>query len=53
MGFDLSLVEGDNIVIHLPKDSAKQKWELAKKIVDMYFENPGCFEAKETKVKDQ
>jgi len=38
MGFKLEFTEQEDIIIQLPKADAKKKWELAKKIIDMYFE---------------
>jgi hypothetical protein len=40
MGFELSFMSDGEIKIQLPKENSKEKWELAKKIVDMYFKEP-------------
>jgi hypothetical protein len=46
MGFKLEFSEGDNIIVQLPKEDMKKNWELTKKIVDMYFEEPKIMEGK-------
>jgi len=37
MGFELVFMADGEIKVQLPKENSKEKWELTKKIIDMYF----------------
>lgn len=40
MGFKLEFIPKADILVVLPEENRKEAWELTKKIIDIYFEEP-------------